>query len=442
MSGLSYASGTAWAAAVEAPPALKTIVTAGDVTDPYQFAHSPQGTWSPTDGSGMSAYDLTMGLTAGAHSGSPSYLQRKTCPQAGQAAQNVTELATGVRDAAYWQERNLSLRLPAVRAAVLDTTGYLDIPTQHWQADAVWGSLSARTPKVQIRGWWAHMWPDPLATPSTKFDLPSGTTTWETIVLRWLDFWLKGVGPRPQDRVYHQDQELRWHESSTWSARPRGKQVLYLSHDRLSPSPQQGSTSFRSAPPPDLGLGEQIEGIEPAGSGLQSTLCQDAVGAALSRRYLTAPVTSRTLVAGNPMAYLRLSSDQPGGIVSAAMYDLAPDFACTGQHQTGARWISWGSADLSFYRTPFASHAFPVATPTNIRIDLSDVTYALAPGHRLALVLSYGEPWRHGGTTAFPTITVQGTSQLVVPVAEGTLGGKRPTLRYPQRPFAPRGYRD
>jgi hypothetical protein len=57
-------------------------------------------------------------------------------------------------------------------------------------------------------------------------------------------------------------------------------------------------------------------------------------------------------------------------------------------------------------------------------------------------VLDHGDLAESGGAKDFPTITVLGESQLVVPVAEGTLGGKRPTTHYPQRPFTPRGYRD
>jgi predicted acyl esterase len=448
MGGLSYPSFTTWQAAVQAPKALKAIVTAGDVVDVFQLIHSPQGSRSGYDSVYLSGYDGTMGLTAGALSGRPEFLERKGCPEAGVGQRSAEELVAETRDAAYWKERNLTLRLPSVRAAVLDTTGYKDIIFHHFQGDSVWGSLARSTPKVQVRGWWAHEYPHPDNSVATKLDLPSGTVTWEGMVTRWFDYWLKGIGQEPPTpRVFHQDQDLRWHESSTWSARPQGTEVLHLNGAELAPGAGRGATSFRSMPTGDLSWGTRLAastaGVETDGSGIEPSLCQDPVGAQASRLYLTKPVASRTLVAGNPFAYLRLSSDQPGGIVSASLYDVSPEFACSGPRFSGARWMALGSADLSYHNSPFLAQPFPVGTPVPVRIDLTDVTWALAPGHRLALVLSFGEAWeRTNLAQSFPTITVQGDSQLVVPVADGTLGGMRPALRYPPRPFTPRSYWD
>lgn len=180
--------------------------------------------------------------------------------------------------------------------------------------------------------------------------------------------------------------------------------------------------------------------------GTESSLCRDPATAQLARRFETPPVSSLTLLAGNPFAYLRLTSDQPGGIVTASLFDVGPTFRCTGPYYDGARWLASGSADLSFFNSPFRSHPFPANTATQVRIDLSDVTGTLAPGHRLALVLSHGSVAERGGTTQFPTITLLGggvdASQLVVPVVSGTLGGKRPTVHYPPRPFTPTRYSD
>ncbi|HEX9831686.1 MAG TPA: CocE/NonD family hydrolase C-terminal non-catalytic domain-containing protein, partial [Mycobacterium sp.] len=144
------------------------------------------------------------------------------------------------------------------------------------------------------------------------------------------------------------------------------------------------------------------------------------------------------------------SSDQPGGTVTVSMYDIEPGFACSGSHVTGARYIASGSADLNFYETPYLSHEFSVNTPTGIRIDLSDTTYKVAPGHRLAVLVSNGGPYERAGSFFTPNITIHGTmgraaaraSHIVVPVADGTLGGARPTVHYPPRPFTPHGYRD
>jgi predicted acyl esterase len=156
------------------------------------------------------------------------------------------------------------------------------------------------------------------------------------------------------------------------------------------------------------------------------------------------------LIAGNPFADVNVSSDQPGGVVTVSLYDIAPTFACTGSHVTGARYIASGSADLNFYKTPYVSHDFPVNSPTDVRIDLSDTTYVLGAGHRLAAIVSNGGPYERSGSLFTPNITIHGVrgaptaraSHIVVPVADGTLGGARPTVHYPQRPFTPPGYHD
>jgi putative CocE/NonD family hydrolase len=449
MGGLSYLAYTSWQAAVQAPKALKTIVTAGDLTDFFQLFHTPQGALNPIVSAYLSPYETEVGAGGGAASHRTGFLQHEACPHADMPGNVATGAVTGDRNAAYWKERNLSLRLPAVRAAVLHTDGFLD-PGHAWQSDAIWGSLRSGTPEVQVAGWWAHEYPTPDNTAKTRLNFPSGVVTWESTVVRWLDYWLKGIGPAPKTSVmHHQDQDGRWHESTSWSAVPRGKQVLYLSGPQLTPTAGRGSTSFLSAPATlDAAWTEQAVKnefgvqVEFDGSGLQGSLCPGPEALGLSRKYLTNPVTARTLIAGNPFAFLRLSADRPGGLVSATLFDIGPDFTCAGAHYTGARWVSSGAADLSYYRTPFTPHPFPVGRPTSVRIDLRDVSYVLAPGHRLALVLDHGDLAESGGAKDFPTITVLGESQLVVPVAEGTLGGKRPTQRYPQRPFTPRGYRD
>jgi predicted acyl esterase len=273
-----------------------------------------------------------------------------------------------------------------------------------------------------------------------------------------LDFWLKGIGPEPRTNVvYHQDQNLDWHEATSWSPEPSKKEVLYLSQAGLSTTPAPGDVAFRSAPSPlDAQWAEQMVkslaggGVgEPHNEGLNPTLCPTALDAGLSHAYVAPATTSPVLIAGNPLAYVNVSSDQPGGVVTVSLYDIEPTWTCAGPHVTGARYIASGSADLNFYETPYSSHEFPVNTPTEVRIDLSDTSYVLTPGHRLAVLVSNGGPYERSGSRFTPNITIHGVmgaaaraSHLVVPVADGTLGGARPTVHYPPRPFTPHEYRD
>jgi len=458
MVGLSAPSYSSWHAAVAAPDALKTIVTAGDLLDLYQWVHTPQGSKSLALSTYAGVWSGQLSLVGGASHGRTGIANRAGCDQGRFARQDALSLVTGDRNAGYYEERSLATRLGEIEAAVLDTSGMLDFPGHYGQDSTVWGSLSHTTPKVAIRGYWGHDHPTPWNPWSTRLNFPSGEVQWEQYVTRWFDFWLKGIGPEPRTNViYHQDQNLGWHEATTWSPEPSKKEVLYLSQEGLATTPTPGDVTFRSAPSPlDAQWAEQMVksltggGLgEPADEGFNPTLCPTALDKGLSHAYVMPAATSPVHIAGNPFAYVNVSSDQSGGVVTVSLYDIEPTFACTGSHVTGARYIASGSADLNFYKTPYLSHDFPVNTPTEVRIDLSDTTYMLGAGHRLAVLVSNGGPYERSGSLFTPNITIHGVagpaaraSHIVVPVADGTLGGARPTVHYPQRPFTPHGYKD
>jgi predicted acyl esterase len=159
--------------------------------------------------------------------------------------------------------------------------------------------------------------------------------------------------------------------------------------------------------------------------------------------YDSAPLSRAALVAGNPFAYLHVSSDQPRGMVSVEVYDVAPDAHCADPNSdtgtVGVRWLSHGAADLGFYRSRFTPTPFPVNSPQWVRVDLLDTAVTVPAGHRLRVVVSYGSAFedRHGRPQDVPLITIGGDSQLVLPVFGGTLGGRRPAQHYPRRPFLP-----
>lgn len=460
MVGLSAPSRTSWQAAVAAPKALKTIITAGDLTDMYQWIHTPQGSQNRLLFSTYHAqWTAQLSLVGGLSQGRTGIANRVGCDPGRVARHDAQSLVTGDRNAGYWAERTVTPHLNRIKAAVLDTSGYFEHTGHAGQDSMIWGSLRPSTPRVAIRGYWGHDHPTPWNPWATRLDFPSGEVDWEQYATSWLDFWLKGIGPQPRlNVVYHQDQNFDWHEATSWSPEPTKKEVLYLSQAGLSTTPTAGDVTFRSAPSPLDAQWAQLMvkhlaggGLgEPENQGLNPTLCPTALDEGLSHAYLTPPATSPVLIAGNPFAYVSVSSDQPGGVVTVSLYDIEPTSSCNGSHVTGARYIASGSADLNFYETPYLSHEFPVNAPTGVRIDLTDTSYVLPEGHRLAVLVSNGGLYERSGSLFTPNITIHGAtggaaaraSHIVVPVADGTLGGAHPTLRYPRRPFTPRGYWD
>lgn len=302
-------------------------------------------------------------------------------------------------------------------------------------------------------GQWRHKFPgacDSFLCVDGKFPAGWRDPDWKSTVFAWLDYWLKGIGDKPDrlGKVDYQDTAGAWHASKEWPAREARDEVLFLAGDKLATAPGGARRSFaavanptntwtittaalansRTAPPP----------VNPEG-----TLCPRPTDAAVATglRYLTPAVTSPTLIAGNPFAYLQLDSTQAGGIVTGILVDIGPNFSCdaTGT-PSDVRLLTAGAADLQYHRGSFTPKNFPTATATPIRLDFEGIAVKLAPGHRVGLILE--GPVAHFGQPYAPTIGINSpaaanSSQLVLPIVQGGFGGGEPRVTYPPRPFLP-----
>lgn len=441
MMGLSYHGTTPWEAAIQNPPALKTIVVAGMIGDAYTFSHTPQGATFSTIG----AFDNNFVVRVSASppiNGSPQHATvdhipataGRLCPD---LAKYMTEDVKGlsdVRDADFWAERRLISKFPEVETAVFLTHGFQDLwlSGHQTQEDAVWGLLS-NAPKRMLEGQWGHDFPNY----NTSGNGVPVMEDWNERLLAWLDHWLKrprGKAPR-EGRVDFQDSALEWHTAKSWPPGDASDEVLYLSEGRLSPAAGGASGTFRSYP--------QWEKLATPEHLLCEPNLQSDVFGRGNLTFISDAVSEPLLLAGNPMAYLRLTSDQPGGLVAVHLFDLAPDFSCdAGGFATGARKLGYGAADLRFHRGNMLGENFPVGEPTPVRIDITSMAERLASGHRLGVAVSYGDWLERTGQPWLPNLTVHAdggapASHLVLPVAEGTFGGASPTVDYPPRPFLP-----
>lgn len=446
MGGLSYASFTTWQAAVQAPKALKATITAGEVTHPWEFSFSPQGARNSTS----LWFETGYGSWFAAHAPGPeSHLdfQPTACPEQVVAqAHHGPEWATDTRDQQWFAERSLRERMKHVRASVLSSQGFFEIAAHGFQDSLMWESLSPKVPKRFVRGWWGHTWPssyNPHGAPTT-LNTSWGKPGWEAIVMEWLDAYL-GDGPRPQ-RVGVTDfsDGTSWHSSRDGWKVP--EEVLYLGGSAVRSTASSESVTFRDVPLSSFnsssGVVTRLAGTFPS---YDAAVCEPATanGTVAAVYDSATPLPDAALVAGNPFAYLHVSSDQPRGLVNVEVYDVAPDADCADPNSdtgtVGVRWLSSGTVDLAFYRSPFTATPFPVDSPQWVRVDLLDTAATVPAGHRLRVVVSYGSALEKsvGRVEDVPLITIEGDSQLVVPVFNGTLGGHQPTQHYPPRPFLP-----
>lgn len=425
MLGHSYPSFTAWQAAVQAPPALKTIIVSGHMTDLYTSYHSPQGAAMADGGAFQAGYSATLGLVpplgapiGHATLGHAGLLPERLCPEAARIAlEPQRDLLVDDRDASLWEPRRLIDRVPDAKAAVLIVSGFEDAASgfHAFQDDELWRVLQA--PKRAIYGHWGHELPPPE---EGLKGAPFGEDWYEDTLLPWLDFWLKGVGEEPRVGVVdYRDTADAWRTTSAWPPADARQEVLYLSGGALSPSAGGAPTSVRLAPV----------------SGATGLVCGETA------RMFEVEASEDVVLAGNPYAYVRLTSDRPGGVVALDLFELGPNFTCDGE-SGDYEWLATASADLRFHAGSYEGTDFPVGTPTMVRIDFHNQAWTIEKGNRLGIFVNAigwnqraGQPW--SSTVTFETSEDAESSHVVLPIVNGTFGGAAPTLAYPPRPFAP-----
>lgn len=422
MMGLSYHGTTPTEAAILNPPHLKTIVVSGMVTDLYDFLmQSPQGNGVAIGGPFGVVYthwqSLSPPVTApskgDARYGVESWfingnMRERACPEAAELIDAwTTGLVTPDRTRSIIAERRLIDRMPGITASVFMAHGFRDGagPYAHNNADRdVWTTMP-ETPKRKIAGQYGHMFPN-FAPEEMRI------ADWDERLVEWLDFWLKGLGDAPprEGVVDYQDTEGTWHTSTAWPPAEVRNEVLYFTLEGLSPTTEQGSAGFVSAPG------------EPG-------LC-----------FLSQPATEDMVIAGNPIAYLQLRSNLPGGRVEVSMHQVAADGGCGDNGLEGSQNWLFGAADLLYHAGNYNAQPFPTNTPTPVRIDMSDQAFPLKVGERLGIQVNY--PLDSVGYPLFPSLVVEwsqgeNSSHVVVPVVKGTFGGATPTIEYPPRPHIP-----
>jgi len=435
MWGISAMGGTQFMAAVEAPPSLKAIMPSGIITDFWLNRYTPQGAMRASDtpfSVGWPTFNSVVPPAGAFKRINAEYTStvapivvgnapQRLCPG---AAENAAFAAKGQftddRDPEWWNARNLAPLLHQIEAAVFVQHGLYE-SGHAFQDDAIWDLIDA--PKRMLIGPWGHE----LVVDDHLHDYPGGSTT-KAVVLEWFDFWLRGIGEPPRVGIVDikdtggagpaapPDEQGTWFEASAWP--PEGTQeVLYLTPEGLMTEPG-GTTSFRSVTNDDgAPCGESADRSDSAGTRIV---------------YMSKPVEHDALIAGNPMAYLELTSDQPGGLVAIDVYHVGPDGLCD-----DPVLVSWGGADLRHYDGTGNGKPFPTGTETGIRIDLVGRAHPVEAGDRLAVVVSGIGALGYLGPPYSPNLDLSGKSHVVLPLVEGSLGGQEPGAEYPPRPRVP-----
>lgn len=418
MEGGSYDGTTPWEAAIQNPAGLKTIVPVASLHDLYTFFHTPQGASIAIGAAFQTAYvglvslaPPLLGTPERATLGHVPRVPDRACEDVRATLLKTWEGQAGdARDEAFYAARSLTPGFGGITASVFIAHGFEDRRSHrdgHMQEEDFYWTLLEQAPKRAVLGPWGHAYP-------TTDDFPDQLAAWYA-------FWLKGLGEPPRVGVVeYLDSAGARHETAAWPPAEAQSEVLYLAEGSLRPTAGSGAARFRAVPSP------------PAVLACAPTTPLGAV-------FTSEPLPERVVLAGNPFAYLNLVSDQPGGLVSVYVFDLAPE-AC-GPGANAPRRLAMGAADLRFHDGAFAAKPFPAGASQAVRVELHNLAAVVEAGHRVALVVSRGSPADFAASDAgAPAIQVLAdggaeASHVVLPFVEGTLGGAAPTLAYPPRPF-------
>lgn len=411
MFGVSYDAGTAMATAVTAPRALKAIVVSGLLNSLYALSTTPQGAAIPQMSimqalfppmlSGLPAAGDETGPAARAYA--TSLLQR-ACPDLAAAGiASAGHLAGTDRDAAFYRPRSRDDRLDKVRAAVLIGHGFLDNGSHAYEEDRIWKALK-KAPKAMYEGQWGHQWPQRFAeTPATK---------WERMVFAWLDHYLKGEGEEPANRVeFEVAGEDSGRTATAWPPPTAAEQSLWLDGNALALAAGDGMLAFHSRP---VAL-DHFRGLDAGTLPAGEPVCP---GDGDRLIFETTPLADDLVIAGNPALRLNFAVDQPGGLIGARLYDLAPGEGCVDGTIAGDPFpFATAAADLRFL-TGYRARPYPTRTPATLQLDFWSVARRVPAGHRLLLVLSH--PADRFLSPFMPNVTVdEAKSRLQLPVLSG-----------------------
>jgi putative CocE/NonD family hydrolase len=307
----------------------------------------------------------------------------------------------------YWRHGSVSEDYDAIACPVYAIGGWADAYT-----NAVPRLLERlRVPRKALIGPWAHAYPH-LATPGPAIGFLQE-------LLRWWDRWLlgreNGIMEEPRYRVFMpepvapsrwaRDVPGRWVAEVEWPSKRIETRAFFPGTKGLEHRESEPATFSFSSP---LTTGAAAGSWCPFGSPdeLPGDQAEDDLRSLV---FDSKPLRERIEILGACELRLKLSSDRPGGLISARLEDVFPDGA-------SAR-VSYALLNLTHresHETPAAlvpEEVFPVT------IRLNDAAYAFLPGHRIRLSLSTAYwPLAWPPPSRFTlTLHTQG-SRLVLPV--------------------------
>ncbi len=392
MSGISYFGTIQLSVAAEQPPHLKAIMPWNAPADFYRES---------THHGGILQVFFDMLYSRYISGGVSVMAEDKTSDE----LRNLIEVAKAAQpELELYSTFYHILENPRVSPCWFDVLANpLDGP-YYWERSACRLYDRIKVPFYASSGWWAfaHMHLvgafrnyDGIDAPKKllidrRADMDSPLPDWyNEEVVRWYDYWLKGVDTgimdEPPIRLFVMGKN-EWRTEHEWPlARTRWSKLYLRRWEGLSPEPEPvpGRPDHFVQQPPDETA--TVQGV----------------------RYLTSPLGDAMEITGPLALYLWASIDQDDTNWLVSLRDVAPDGRISdiarGFLKASHRALDPGlSQPWEPYHPHEACVPVPPDEPVEYAIALSPTAYVLAPGHQVELVVNCMDHPRH--PVAPPTV--------------------------------------
>lgn len=406
MIGGSYDGTTQWAAAVQQPAHLTTLIPQVAIDRWYDYAYGGgiryfMNSEAPTD----EGFDTPLGFDFGFGFLLPLDIT---------GSQFVDALSTRINPCAriehtqrgydpnpvyddFWMERDYRHLADKIKASVLIEGGWLDHNVKHWDSTRMFQSLPATLPKRMVIGQWNHS--------SSQF------TDAQDIRHAWFDYWLLGLdtGVMKLPAIDSEANDGVRRQDKTWPP-PGTKNVAFSLDGAAAPALTLRNSLAAAFIDDPLLTEEQIFG----NAGCNSACLM----------FTSEPLPATLRISGSPQLHLQGSIDADGTHYTPVLYDEAADGT--------SKIITRGFLNLRNRRGLEFSEPVSGGEIWDATVDLWDTDYVLAKGHRLGLALmSSNAVWALPDATAATTTLELKASKLDVPLSRGadTISVKPPASR-------------
>ncbi|CAJ1028918.1 X-Pro dipeptidyl-peptidase (S15 family)/Prolyl oligopeptidase family/Serine aminopeptidase, S33/alpha/beta hydrolase fold/X-Pro dipeptidyl-peptidase C-terminal non-catalytic domain containing protein, putative [Leishmania lindenbergi] len=300
---------------------------------------------------------------------------------------NAADWAEHQRYDAYWQQGSIQEDYSSIQVPVLLVDGWADSYT-----NALFHLLEElKVPCKAICGPWAHVYPQD-GTPLPQMNFLRAATDW------W-DYWMKGITDNnvpswPALQAYIEDSlppctsksvaPGKWVAMDKWVNAEAPTVAYGLGAQRfLTEISKDGANMATGTVMVHTPLNHGLMSGEWMGAGvLGETAGDQRIDNGLAVTYTSAPLTASMDILGQPTFSVRLTCDQPKGLLFAQLCDIAPDGAATR--------ITYGMKNL-VHCGPEGDRAIALVQPgqaVQVTVKMDFCGYCVPAGHSVSLSLA------------------------------------------------------